>query len=92
MYARPAGERDTRLGITVRRKVGRAHERNRIKRLVREAYRKNRGQLPMGLNAVLVARPGRGAPDYLTVVEELVPSLVVLKERIMKRQAKKRSS
>lgn len=45
-----------RLGVTVTRKVGKAVTRNRIKRLVREAYRKERRALPVGLDMVWVAK------------------------------------
>ena len=36
----------TRLGVTVTRRFGKAHERNRFKRLVREVYRHVYRQLP----------------------------------------------
>ena len=91
VYARPTGDRDTRIGITVSRKVGRAHQRNRVKRLVREVFRMNRSTVPSGLDAVLVARPGRGLPDFGEVEAQLVPSLMELKQRVAKRKGKRRS-
>lgn len=45
-----------RLGITVTKKVGNAPQRNRIKRLVREMWRRHRERLPAGLDLVFVAR------------------------------------
>jgi len=41
-YFLPAAHSRSRLGVTVTRRVGRAVERNRIKRLVREYFRLNR--------------------------------------------------
>ena len=41
-YILPAQYNQSRLGVTVTKKVGQAVERNRIKRLVREFFRLNR--------------------------------------------------
>ncbi|HEV3022482.1 MAG TPA: ribonuclease P protein component [Pirellulales bacterium] len=47
-----------RLGLSVSRKVGGAVQRNRWKRLLREAFRLGRHELPAGLDLVVVPRAG----------------------------------
>lgn len=49
-----------RFGITAGKKIGCAVERNRAKRIIRAAYRKNELILPIGYDIVLVARPDIG--------------------------------
>lgn len=61
---RASGEAGARLGLAVSRKVDRrAVGRNRIKRALREVFRRHRSQLPAG-DYVVVAR--RGATDCST--------------------------
>ena len=47
----------SRLGLSVSRKVGGAVHRNRWKRLIREAYRTQRLQMPAGIDIVTIPRP-----------------------------------
>jgi ribonuclease P protein component len=63
--ARVSDERGTsgpvrRIGITASRKVGGAVVRNRVKRGVREWFRRSRQALPADVDVVVIARPGAG--------------------------------
>jgi ribonuclease P protein component len=60
-----------RIGITVSRKVGGAVLRNRVKRWIRECFRRRRGDFPGGLDLVVVARPPAAAASHAVVCTEL---------------------
>jgi ribonuclease P protein component len=62
----------TRLGLSVGKRVGGAVRRNKIKRILREAFRRNRHRLPTGLDLVVVAEAGEGHYPYETTAEELI--------------------
>lgn len=83
LYGVPSPAGHTRLGVTVSRKVGGSVERNRVKRLLREAFRRNRVQLggpPVDL--VINARPGTAERTAGELERELVDGLARLARRM----------
>jgi ribonuclease P protein component len=61
-----------RFGVTVGKKVGVAVVRNRIKRVLREVFRREKALFPADCEVVLVARHGAERLDYDAVKAELV--------------------
>lgn len=64
-----AGSR--RVGITVSSKVGGAVTRNRIKRLLREVWRRDREVLPSGFDVVLIAKRRATATSFSSLRRQL---------------------
>lgn len=71
VHPRPVADRTVRLGITVSRRVGDAVRRNRIKRFVREAFRRKKAAFPPGHDVVVVAKPGAATLAAREVEAEL---------------------
>jgi len=71
-----------RLGLSVSRRVGGAVDRNRVKRVLREAFWEEAERLPSGSDYVVVARPDardlaerEGMSGVRTALAELVDGL-----------------
>jgi ribonuclease P protein component len=86
VYALPNSLPDgrVRLGLSVSRRIGTAVVRNRWKRRLREAFRATRGELPQGIDIIVVVRSGRppvGAAGH----RQLADAIASLVARITKR-------
>jgi ribonuclease P protein component len=75
VYARFNELTHCRLGLSISRKVGIAVQRNRIKRLLREAFRLMQNDLPRGYDWVVVVRPHE--PLILAEYQKLLSSLTL---------------
>jgi ribonuclease P protein component len=79
--ALPNGRAETRLGITVSTKVGNAVVRSRIRRVLRELFRKGKSSLPQGLDLVLIARNAAAGASYETLARAFTGITQKLKGR-----------
>ena len=78
LYARKNRTACNRVGITVSKKLGKAHIRNRTRRRIREVYRLNEEKFQPGWDIVVVARTKsvdapfeRLTKSYLTLARKL---------------------
>ena len=85
VYACENGLPYLRLGLSVSRKVGGAVQRNRIRRLYREAFRLTRHEMPVGLDLVVIPRSTE-QPELETLKRSL-PRLVKQLSRKLSNEA-----
>ena len=67
--------RTARIGITATRKIGNSVERNRARRLVREAFRKNKWLVPNGVDIVINVRRSLVEAGYADFESEFITFL-----------------
>lgn len=60
----PNASGQTRVGLTVSNKVGNSVVRNKIRRRLRELYRKRQQVLPKGIDLVVIARNSAAQADF----------------------------
>lgn len=72
LYWRPNGKGLTRFGFSVSKKIGRSVVRNRYKRLLREACRRQLSLFRPGFDVVLVAREGIKEFGFKEVMAEVL--------------------
>ena len=77
VYAVPNGLALPRLGLSTSRKVGTAPRRNRIRRLLREAFRHLQHDFPAGYDLLIVVRPHEPLllADYQRILSALMLKL-----------------
>ena len=77
VITRNRADSPSRLGITASRKVGNAPVRSRVRRLVREFFRRNRTSIQPPRDIVVIARPGAHRVPYRDIERELKGALQI---------------
>ncbi len=73
----PAPGPACRLGVTVSKRIGRAVQRNRVKRHVREFFRLHREELQPAHDLLIIARAGADRLSFRDVEAELAAVLAI---------------
>ena len=82
LYARPNALKHSRLGMSVAKRYGNSVRRNRFRRLIREAFRLHKEELPKGCDFIVI--PGRGLDVSL---DDIAQSLLTLAKKLCAPQA-----
>lgn len=71
MYVKKNNLEKTRLGVSISRKIGKSVVRNRIKRRIKEAFRRNIKNIKTGFDVVISVKPEMVNMDYKSIKKEI---------------------
>lgn len=71
MYIFRNGKNTNRVGISVSKKIGKSVVRNRIKRLIKESFRRNKHMFKTGYDIIFIARKKAAEANYLEIEESI---------------------
>jgi ribonuclease P protein component len=71
VVVRPVKEETIKIGFIAGKRVGKAPERNRFKRLLREFYRLNKNLFPPSCKIIIIVKPYTPLLAYKNLTEEL---------------------
>jgi ribonuclease P protein component len=77
LFMQKSGRTSHRLGIVVKKEIGPATYRNRMKRYIREFFRLHKHQIKSSYDIILMAKKGCTINRYQEVEEELKRLLIL---------------
>ena len=75
VFFRPSGQAQSRFGISIKKAVGNAVVRNRIRRRIREILRRNSSEIPSGWDLVIHPRRSVAVAEFTPLAAELLSLL-----------------
>ena len=79
---RPARLGHSRLGLSVSRRIGNAVARNRVKRVLRECYRRLAKTIKQPVDLIIIPRNFQSASDYEVMLRSLDKLIAKLNGRL----------